>query len=247
MCPDLRGKQTCFRSPSGQLNLTSRKKKNNMENKANTEVHKEKNENIDIPYKRTYEEIVNENEHLGKRVRQLLALVGETEKEKKREVDSLKKKLTDKEETIDDLFQERDEAHDVIYELRLKLADAWNINLATNAEKVQEVTRLSKLKEVDKVCCKPAKEDDLKVTSDKGSCIEEKRSAILTDSGIDVQSLEKLIDDKVTAKVEEKFKKRVETDGLIIPESLSDNEFVNVVYTNKGAAKEERKPVNTPT
>ena len=101
-----------------------------MENKGNTEVHKEKNENIDIPYKRTYEEIVNENEHLGKRVRQLLALVEETEKEKKREVDSLKKKLTDKEETIDDLFQERNEAHDVIYELRLKLADAWNINLA---------------------------------------------------------------------------------------------------------------------
>ena len=51
--------------------------------------------------------------------------------------------------------------------------------LATNAEKVQEVMRLSKLKEVDKVCCKPAKEDDLKITSDKGSCIEEKRSAIV--------------------------------------------------------------------
>ena len=63
-----------------------------MEDKVNIQVHKKSKAN---PYtnNRTYEEIANENEHLGKIVRQLLSLVTELEKEKsqmKKEISNLK-------------------------------------------------------------------------------------------------------------------------------------------------------------
>ena len=60
----------------------------------------------------------------------------------------LNKKLADKEETIDDLVQERDEDSNEIYKLRLYLAKSWNIRLATDAEKVREVFRRTKSKTV---------------------------------------------------------------------------------------------------
>ena len=62
-----------------------------MENKGNTEVHKEKNENIDIPYKRTYEEIVNENEHLGKEFDNCLRLLEKRKKRKREKLTALKR------------------------------------------------------------------------------------------------------------------------------------------------------------
>ena len=156
-----------------------------------------------------------------------------------KELNNLKKKLADKEETIDYLVQERDEAYNNIYDLRLKLADAWNIDLATDAEKVQEVMRLNRIKKVRNSYCKTTEEDDLNLISSKGSSIEENKSAVLTDSGIDVQSLEKLIDDKVTTKVEEKFKEQARKDNFV-PKNLSNDEFVNVVYENKAETTEER-------
>ena len=57
------------------------------------------------------------------------------------EIDNLKKKIGDQEETIDDLIQERDDVYNKIYELRLTLADAWNVKRATDAEKIWEVLR----------------------------------------------------------------------------------------------------------
>ena len=45
----------------------------------------------------------------------------------RREIDELKRKLLDKEENIDDQVSERDEGCDEIYELKLKLANAWNV------------------------------------------------------------------------------------------------------------------------
>ena len=52
---------------------------------------------------------------------------------KKHEIERLKKKMK-QDETIDDLDQERDELYDEIYRLRLTLAEAWKITLATDAE-----------------------------------------------------------------------------------------------------------------
>ena len=45
-----------------------------------------------------------------------------------KEVENLRQILSDKEETIDCLVHERDEVYDELYKLRLKLADAWDIN-----------------------------------------------------------------------------------------------------------------------
>ena len=58
-----------------------------------------------------------------------------------KEVKNLRTILLDKEETIDCLVHERDEVYDELYKLRLKLADAWNINLLDNGEKIREVCK----------------------------------------------------------------------------------------------------------
>ena len=58
-----------------------------------------------------------------------------------KEVQNLRKILLDKEETIDCLVHERDEVYDELYQLRLKLADAWNINLPDNGDKIREVCK----------------------------------------------------------------------------------------------------------
>ena len=57
----------------------------------------------------------------------------------RQEIVRLNKKVADQYENIDDLDQERDDLYDEIYRLRLTLAQAWNITLATDAEKVREV------------------------------------------------------------------------------------------------------------
>ena len=62
----------------------------------------------------------------------------------KHEVNRLKKKIADQDETIDDLDQERDELYDEIYRLRLTLAEAWKITLATDAEKAREVANCTR-------------------------------------------------------------------------------------------------------
>ena len=67
------------------------------------------------------------------------------------EITRLKKKIADQDETIDDLDQERDDLYHEIYRLRLTLAQAWNITLATDAEKVREV---ASNKETDRQCKK---------------------------------------------------------------------------------------------
>ena len=103
------------------------------------------------------------------------------------EIEKLKKKVADQEETIDYLVQERDEESDQVYKLKLKLADAWNVTFSDDADKVREVARLVRLNE------RPKSYRD----ATKGlNTNEAKRSnAIATDSGIDMQSLEKLIDE----------------------------------------------------
>ena len=66
----------------------------------------------------------------------------------RKEIKNLEEKLSEKEETIDFLCEERDESCNIIYDLRLELAEAWNLKLASNAEKVREVARLMKNEKV---------------------------------------------------------------------------------------------------
>ena len=70
------------------------------------------------------------------------------------EIKELKKKLADKDELIDYLHQAGYEESE---ELKLKLADAWNIALATNAEKVSEVNRIIRCNEENKCCAAAVK------------------------------------------------------------------------------------------
>ena len=118
------------------------------------------------------------------------------------EILNLKFELTEKEEMIDDLCSERVENSKEIYKMRLMLAEAWNLNLATDAEKVREVSRLL-YNEEGKLF------DGTTKNTNSGPHITEpininssnlKNTTVTgTDSGIDVQSLEKLIDEKVAA------------------------------------------------
>ena len=62
------------------------------------------------------------------------------------EIENLKRKLSAKEETIDELDRERDEIYKEHYDLRVALADAWKIRLATDSDNVKEVAKLLILK-----------------------------------------------------------------------------------------------------
>ena len=76
-----------------------------MEKEANTAQHKKNDEISNTLHERTYDEIVTENEYLGRRVVELLALVDKMEKEKRK-----MEELSDLDEGwISDLITERDE------------------------------------------------------------------------------------------------------------------------------------------
>ena len=96
------------------------------------------------------------------------------------EIRALKNKLSDKEETIDYLVQERDEASREIYELKLKLADAWKITVADDAEKVREVARLVRIRKKEKLYSAAAKRTEHDITSIEESCTKQSKTTILT-------------------------------------------------------------------
>ena len=76
-----------------------------MEKETNTAQHKKNDEISNTLHERTYDEIVTENEYLGRRVVELLALVDKMEKEKRK-----MEELSDLDEGwISDLITERDE------------------------------------------------------------------------------------------------------------------------------------------
>ena len=106
----------------------------------------------------------------------------------KLEIGVLKKKLSECEEDIDDLVVERDEEVKLVYELRLKLADAWNIEFATDAEKVREVARLTEKNEEKRSYCEAVKETrHANVTiKEQTNVLNQKPLIPSTDSGIDI-------------------------------------------------------------
>ena len=131
------------------------------------------------------------------------------------EIIRLKKKIAEQDETIDDLDQERDDLYHEIYRLRLTLAQAWNITLATDAEKVREVASRTR-KQTDNVKKKKPHSavaktgvispvntiDQIENKTNLTKC----SSTESTDSGLGRESLTQLIDDRVKLMIDTKLK-----------------------------------------
>ena len=132
------------------------------------------------------------------------------------EIDNLKKKIGDQEETIEDLIQERDDVYDEIYEVRLILADAWNVKRATDPERIWEVLRRTReIKATQgekKPYIAPVKSSDNQIAVD---ATKQKSETYLTacssndlaDSGLGMDSLTQLIDERINLVVDGKLKK----------------------------------------
>ena len=232
-----------------------------MEDKEKIDENRKK-EKITESNQRTYDEISAENNwinnRLGKRVLALLEELQEKDKEinqqkvesrqknekkeetdainteLKSEIEKLKKEIVEKNETIDSLVEERDERSHHVYKLRLKLADAWNISLQDDAEKVREVARLEDTNENPKSYCDAAK--NMKYNESKSTC------EIATDSGIDIESLHKLIDERVAVSLDTKFGSNVHNNAGDINRN---SEIVPKINSNVATA-ENPDTIRTP-
>lgn len=133
------------------------------------------------------------------------------------EINNLKKKIADQDETIDDLVQERDEESNEMYELRLALADAWNIKRATKHEKIWEVLRIrreikaSKERGEKKSYCEVVKSSDYRTSEGTEKQNNEAQlntcsSTDSADSGLGMHSLTQLIDERINLVVDTKLK-----------------------------------------
>ena len=132
------------------------------------------------------------------------------------EIDNLKKKVTEQEETIDDLVQERDEVYHELFKVRLTRADAWNNNKDTSLEKDWELlTRTRENSKTDgeketyiTVVKSIHKEIAVDSTAQMNDTIITKCSSTESaDSGIGMQSITQLIDERVNLILEGKIMK----------------------------------------
>ena len=154
------------------------------------------------------------------------------------EIIDLKFELTDREETIDELCRERDRKSKEIYKMKLMLADAWNLQLATDAEKVKEVGEL--IKQGGSKLYSDAEENinpDMHIIEPKESLenLKKTTTAITADSGIDLRSLEEFIDERIATTLEKKSCE--ELTNIQIAEKVSDEKVINV-YASKTEMKE---------
>ena len=77
------------------------------------------------------------------------------------EIARLNKQVADQDKIIDDLVDEREELEDEILKLRLALADAWDLKLTTDAEKVGYTDVLEKRQKQLKRRCRTALQSNL--------------------------------------------------------------------------------------
>ena len=194
-----------------------------------TSSKKESTKKVEYERKNKLDETAKDSEDINEAIEELSYKLQKQNDEKeatiitlRMEIDNLKRKVADQEETIDDLVEERDEGLDEVYKLKLKLADAWNIKFETDAEKVREVARLVRENKVNKSYCAAAKE----AIANMGI----KKNGISIDSGIDVQSLEKLIDERVTVTIDAKFEKHIKNKNDAVSEN---DELTKSIYTKK--------------
>ena len=146
------------------------------------------------------------------------------------EILDLKFELNEKDDMIDDLCKQRDENSKEMYKMRLMLAAAWNIQLATDEEKVEEVLRLMYDEGRNSGEVKDTNLHIIEPTKVKNSNLEN-GIANATDSGIDVSSLEKLIDERVAATLDKKLKEQ--PTNYPVADKVSDEKVINIVYSSK--------------
>ena len=135
------------------------------------------------------------------------------------EIERLNKKVADQDKIIDDLVEEREELDDEIFKLRLALAEAWNLKLTTDAEKVSEVykrTRENIETAKEKVPYSAAVKSSVNhISADTTVKNETKlstcKSTESTDSGLGLHSLTQLIDDRVNLMIDAKIKESERT------------------------------------
>ena len=159
----------------------------------------------------------------------------------KNEIENLKKKIADQDEIMDDLAQERDDVYHDLFEVRLVLADAWKIERDTNPEKIWEVLRRTREIKAAQAKKKPYSEAVKSNDAEKEANTNQERNdtEIAMDSGIDMQSLEKLIEERVAATVDATFEKHImnKATNTINTNTNSSTEFTEVIteviYTNK--------------
>ena len=160
-------------------------------------------------------------------------------------IDILKKKVADQDETIDDLVQERDDVYDELFKVRLTLADAWNIERATDAEKIWEVLRRTREITATQGKKKPSSAvvelSDTEVTVDKAQ--ENKANLDSTDSvdsGLGMQSLTQLIDERVNLVVDAKLKEREKASSETNIEPISTEIMISTpVHANLDQDREQ--------
>ena len=131
----------------------------------------------------------------------------------KNEIARLNKQVADQDKIIDDMDEEREELYDEIFKLRITLAEAWNLKLTTDAEKVREVYRRTREKVVtgkEKMPYSAAVKPSVnRISVDTIAKNETKLSACnsteSTDSGVGLHSLTQLIDDRVNLMIDAKL------------------------------------------
>ena len=126
---------------------------------------KESTKKVEYERKNKLDETAKDSEDINEAIKELSYKFQKHNDEKeatiiilRMEIDNLKRKVADQDETIDDLVEERDEGLDEVDKLKLKLADAWNIKFETDAEKFREVARLVRDNKVNKSYFAAAKE-----------------------------------------------------------------------------------------
>ena len=182
-------------------------------------------------------------ENKGKRVGNITKEIqnGETESTKdtfalQNEIAKLKEKITEQDEIMDDLVAERDELSDEIYEVRLILADAWNIKRNTKPEKIWEVLRRER--EIKEMQSEKKKYSEVAKSNEcilPANALEDGKPPIAyeslneTDSGfVNARSLTQLIDERVDVKLKNLMKTDTGIDQI---EQSSSKELLPAIFS----------------
>ena len=166
-----------------------------------------------------------------------------------KEIDKLKEKVAEQDEIIDDLVAERDDLSDEIYDVRLILADAWNIARNTKHEKIWEVLRREReIKETQgqkKQYSEVAKSFETILTtnpSENGKTPNASVNLNATDSGfVNTKSLTQLIDERVKHAVDVELKNRIKTDTRLNQvEQSSSKQFIQANFNQTSRIDSEK-------
>ena len=164
------------------------------------------------------------------------------------EIDNLKKKVREQDETIDDLVQERDEVSDELFKVRLTLADAWNIQRNTNHEKIWEVLRRTReysqtqgeQKKYSRVVQSGNKDKAADSTAQMNESNLTKCSSINSvDSGLGMESITQLIDERINLILDTKLTKQEQLSMTNINQVPNEDTNLAPIHGNLDEKREQ--------